>query len=664
MTQHAYMFVETGVPLLYVNPEENLAYPGESFTINITIQEVTDLYSYEFKLGFDPGNLSVISVDEGDFLTGPVGTLFYSQVKPDYVYVAHLILGAYPGVSGSGVLCSITFNVIEAGECNLTPYDTIMLNSTAAEMPHNTADGHFLTPAPTQYTLTIGVVGNGTTDPVPGVHTYGEGVDVDVDAIPDADWMLDHWLLDAVDVGDADPYTVTMNANHSLISVFVEIPPTPIHPNTIKVPEDYARIQQAIDAANPGDIIQVASGTYVEKLEISKPLRLLGEGANKTVIVKTGTVVLIEASNVELRGFSVRNGTYGVFLWYCSGVLLRGNEISNNTWNFAVTGDSLSHFVHDIDSSNVVDGKPMYFWVNRHGEQVPEDAGYVALINSTNIVVRNADLTPNEQGILLVATENAIIENVSISGNDEGISLRLSHNNTIRKSRLFSMRWRAIYLEYSDNNTFYENTLLGSTYGLSIKASTANMFYHNNFVDNKDQVYREISENRWHSESHEGNYWSNYPGNDADGDSIGDTHLPWEGVDWHPLMRVYDEEPPKARAGKDRAVPRNTPVSFDAANSSDNVYISEYLWDFGDGSNGTGPNVTHNYGETGIFTVRLTVIDLAGKSAEDTLEITVVGSPLPPLWWILTAGFFAGAAILTIIGFWRYKQSRRRGIDD
>jgi len=733
--------VEMGLALLYVDPADNVANPGESFTLNVTIQDVTDLYSYEFKLGFDSGILAVTSVDQGPFLTGPLGTLFYPQLKPTYVYVAHLILGGYPGVSGSGVLCSITFDVIDTGACALNLYDSIMLNSTVGELPHDTAGGYFSTSAPPQYPLTISVVGSGTTvpppdtylfdagtevdvaaspdagwtlddweldgvdvgaddlytvivdmdhaltavfaeipvvtydltidvvgsgttDPVPGVHTYGEDVDVDVDAIPDAGWMLDHWLLDAVDVGDADPYSVMMDADHTLTAVCVEVTPTPIDPNTFEVPEDYPRIQQAIDEANPGDIIHVASGTYFEKLKISKSLKLIGEGASKTVIVGTGTVVLIEASDVELQGFSVRNGTYGVFLWYCSGVLLRDNEISNNTWNFAVTGDSIPHFLHDIDSSNVVDEKPMYYWVNKHGAQVPEDAGYVALINSTNIVVRNADLTPNEHGILLISTTNSLIENVTIAGNDEGISLRLSHNNTIRKSRLFSMRWRAIYLEYSDNNTFYENTLLGSTYGLSIKASTDNLFYHNNFIDNKDQVYREISENRWHSESDEGNYWSNYPGNDADGDSIGDTHLPWEGVDWHPLMRVYDEEPPKARAGTDRAVPRDTAVSFDATNSSDNVYISKYLWDFGDGSNGTGSTVTHAYNRTGIFTVRLTVIDLAGKSAEDTLEITVVGSPLPPFWWILTAGFLAGAAILTIIGFWRYKQSRRQTIDD
>jgi hypothetical protein len=37
--------------------------------------------------------------------------------------------------------------------------------------------------------------------------------------------MLDHWELDTVDVGVTDPYSVTMDANHTLVAVFVEAPP-------------------------------------------------------------------------------------------------------------------------------------------------------------------------------------------------------------------------------------------------------------------------------------------------------------------------------------------------------------------------------------------------------------------------------------------------------
>lgn len=44
--------------------------------------------------------------------------------------------------------------------------------------------------------------------------------------------------------------------------------------------------------------------------------------------------------------------------------------------------------------------------------------------------------------------------------------------------------------------------------------------------------------NTWDNGS-EGNFWSNYNGSDFDGDGIGDTYLPWEGVDHYPLMNRY-----------------------------------------------------------------------------------------------------------------------------
>jgi parallel beta-helix repeat protein len=335
--------------------------------------------------------------------------------------------------------------------------------------------------------------------------------------------------------------------------------------------------------------------------------------------------------------------------------------MTSNKWNFGLWGDSLSHFIHDIDFTNLVDGKPIYFLVNQHGKQVPDDAGYVALINSTNITAKNMNLTSNEQGIMLAFTTDSIIQNVTIRGNDEGMDIRTSHNNTFRGNRLLSINWRAIYLESSHNNTFYENTLLNCTYGVSIKRSNDNAFYHNNFIENKDQVYREISQNSWQNRAEEGNYWSDYSGSDTNGDGVGDTDLPWQEVDYHPLMNICDRASPQAHAGADQTVLQNSVVGFDAKESFDDVSIEQYLWDFGDGTIGSGPAVIHTYNQTGGFTVTLTVIDLAGKTATDSLGITVVEPPFYPSWWIPYVGFGAGAIIVAVlIGFWRYKSSRTR----
>lgn len=81
---------------------------------------------------------------------------------------------------------------------------------------------------PTTYTLTITTTAGGTTNPVPGTYAYTAGSSVQVTAIPDANYVFDHWELDALNVGSANPYIVLMDNNHTLKAVFTYSPPPPL----------------------------------------------------------------------------------------------------------------------------------------------------------------------------------------------------------------------------------------------------------------------------------------------------------------------------------------------------------------------------------------------------------------------------------------------------
>lgn len=72
------------------------------------------------------------------------------------------------------------------------------------------------------------------------------------------------------------------------------------------------------------------------------------------------------------------------------------------------------------------------------------------------------------------------------------------------------------------------------------EGSSARAICHNNFIHNVIQVNAEARSyaNFWDNGC-EGNYWSNYRGTDLDNDGIGDTYLPYGGVDNYPLMHVY-----------------------------------------------------------------------------------------------------------------------------
>jgi hypothetical protein len=73
-----------------------------------------------------------------------------------------------------------------------------------------------------QYQLTIQVANpaKGTTDPAPGNYWYNSGSNVPVAAQPTPGNQLSHWELDGVSVGSANPYTVLMDAPHTLKAIF------------------------------------------------------------------------------------------------------------------------------------------------------------------------------------------------------------------------------------------------------------------------------------------------------------------------------------------------------------------------------------------------------------------------------------------------------------
>ncbi|MCK4478596.1 right-handed parallel beta-helix repeat-containing protein [Candidatus Bathyarchaeota archaeon] len=272
----------------------------------------------------------------------------------------------------------------------------------------------------------------------------------------------------------------------------------------IRVPEDYGTIQGAIDVAKAGDTISVASGTYYENIWINEEdLMLVGENMNSTII--QGEVV-VAADNVNVNGFTIQNAYFGIavygsrdsiinntrtlnneigiYILYSANITLVNNYMAGNSNNLDVDGYSLSDFIHNVDASNFVNGKPVYYWIDEHDKQVPPDAGYVAAVNCTKIVIKDLNLTDNGEGVLLVCTNESVIENINASDNYDGVYLAYSVNNTVGRC-LVTSNYNGIYLYESIGNNVSHNLVIDNEKGIYSYYSSYNRINFNELL-NKD----------------------------------------------------------------------------------------------------------------------------------------------------------------------------------
>jgi parallel beta-helix repeat protein len=282
------------------------------------------------------------------------------------------------------------------------------------------------------------------------------------------------------------------------------------------------------------------------------------------------------SNNTLSRNNVTNNEKWGIYFESSYGNnTLRGNVIAGSEYNFGVYGFSLSGFVNDVDVSNTVDGKPIYYWVNVHDATLPLEAGYVALVNCTSITMQDLDLAHDNE-ILLAYTTNSTMTRNDVTDTYFGIWLFSSSNNTLSGNNITNNALEGVWLLYSSNNTFSgnnitntpgdgifllsassnnsisDNNLANNYFGIELAFSSGNMIYHNNFIDNTYlQACSDGSPNVWDDGySSGGNYWSEYHGadsfrgpyqNETGSDGIGDTPyiIDANNIDNYPLVQPY-----------------------------------------------------------------------------------------------------------------------------
>jgi parallel beta-helix repeat protein len=311
--------------------------------------------------------------------------------------------------------------------------------------------------------------------------------------------------------------------------------------------DGYKTIQDAVNAATPGDAVIVAPGTYVENVFVNKPLAIRSsDGAVSTIVqaaVENRDIFSLTGTGIRIDGFTIVGfrGSSGVGINNASrcvvtnniiyanirGVCLQSstdNEVSNNN----LTNNGYGVYL-DYSSNNTISNN-----VATYEGGMPDGSALgdgIFMDNSAYNTVSNNDLSNNHAfGISLYESSNNTIVGNVIAANDQfGIRLRQSSNNTLVFNTIRANVHQGIYIGGATGNMIYLNNFMQEPSNLSYVPGTV--------LNSTDKLV--YSYNGSTRTGYMGNYYSDYAGIDTRGDGIGDSVTPLG--DQHPLIKPVEQ---------------------------------------------------------------------------------------------------------------------------
>ncbi len=271
----------------------------------------------------------------------------------------------------------------------------------------------------------------------------------------------------------------------------------------------FTTIQEAIDAANPGDTIYVYSGTYFEHLTIDKSLTLIGENKETTIIDGEGygKVIYVSGDDVGISGFTIQNGEYGIYCDESDSAYIHHNILRDYTYGIynhqtidgwithnkitsgkygIVTYEAYNDAIrYNTISYNTVYGakdynsqlKNCFNWNSFHHNHIayyydPDtplsvlefdgntlEDNYIAIMveNASTISITNNTMLRNEYGIYLINASPNISDN-TISTSNYGIYAEHS-SPMISNNEFDDISSYAIHAENGDSLEIMDNSL-------------------------------------------------------------------------------------------------------------------------------------------------------------------------------------------------------------
>ncbi len=290
-------------------------------------------------------------------------------------------------------------------------------------------------------------------------------------------------------------------------------------------PENYTKIQDALNDAIDGDIVFVYKGIYYENLMIDKSINLRGENRETTIIDAniSGNGINIIANAVNISRFTIqksKNWGEAIAIIKVEDVVIFDNIITNSSTGILVSKSSNNIISNNLINNNYHDGITFYksskniisrnnissnrngiwSWAENYQNIITDNSFYYNLDASIDVgfrgdIISNNTCIQNGYGISGdVVHEIRICENTITQNLISGIFIEHLGEKSILSGNTISNNTRGIEIITSrDGNTLLDNIFINGGLFLSFPSS---LNLYNNLVNDKPLVIFEKVSNR------------------------------------------------------------------------------------------------------------------------------------------------------------------------
>lgn len=323
------------------------------------------------------------------------------------------------------------------------------------------------------------------------------------------------------------------------------------------------KLQSVIAAAAEGDVIRLAPGAYEGPVLIDRALTLLGDPGAEIVGTGKGSVITLEAPGVRVEGLTIRGSGVnldtmdsGVFVSRESPrAVIVGNRFEKNLFGVYLHGaaDSLvqNNVIVGRDDLRLSEtGNGVSIW-NAPGAQVigneisgGRDGIFVKtsrdnlfqdnvltklrfaihyMYTQDSVVAGNRSVGNHAGWVLMYSDRLMVRDNVSIDDRDHGLALNTANSSEVTGNVVRNGGEKCVFIYNANKNLISGNWFEGCPIGIHFTAgSERNQITGNAFIGNRTQVkYVGTRFIEWSGDGR-GNYWSDNPAFDLDGDGIAD----------------------------------------------------------------------------------------------------------------------------------------------